>query len=79
MYWATKAIVYIGSTATAILGAMEPLTAVFFGVTVFGEALGAREVAGLVLIIVSVSFVVAGGNVAAPLIRFRKLFPKLRK
>ena len=79
MYWATKAIVYIGSTATAILGAMEPLTAVFFGVTVFGEALGAREVAGLVLIIVSVSFVVAGGNIAAPLIRFRKLFPKLRK
>lgn len=79
MYCATKAIVYIGSTATAILGALEPLTAVFFGVTLFGETLGGRDIAGLVLIIVSVTFVVAGGNIAAPLVRFRKLFPKLRK
>lgn len=79
MYCATKAIVYIGSTATAILGALEPLTAVFFGVTLFGETLGGRDIAGLVLIIVSVTFVVAGGNIAAPLVRFRKLFPKLKK
>jgi drug/metabolite transporter (DMT)-like permease len=62
MSCATKAIVYIGSTSTAILGALEPLTAVFFGITVFGEALGARDVLGLVLIIVSVTFVVAGGK-----------------
>lgn len=79
MYCATKAIVYIGSTSTAILGALEPLTAVFFGITIFGETLGGRDIAGLVLIIVSVTFVVAGGNIAAPLVRFRKLFPKLRK
>ena len=79
MYCATQAIVYIGSTSTAILGALEPLTAVFFGITVFGETLCGRDVAGLVLIIVSVSFVVAGGNIAAPLVRFRKLFPKLKK
>ena len=62
MYCATKAIVYIGSTSTAILGALEPLTAVFFGITVFGETLGARDILGLVLIIVSVTFVVAGGR-----------------
>lgn len=79
MYCATKAIVYIGSTSTAILGALEPLAAVFFGITIFGETLGDRDIAGLVLIIVSVTFVVAGGNIAAPLVRFRKLFPKLRK
>ena len=79
MYCATQAIVYIGSTSTAILGALEPLTAVFFGITVFGETLCGRDIAGLVLIIVSVSFVVAGGNIAAPLVRFRKLFPKLKK
>ena len=62
MYCATKAIVYIGSTSTAILGALEPLTAVFFGIMVFGETLGIRDVAGLLLIIVSVTFVVAGKN-----------------
>lgn len=62
MYCATKAIVYIGSTSTAILGALEPLTAVFFGIMVFGETLGIRDVAGLLLIIVSVTFVVVGKN-----------------
>ena len=58
MLCATKAIVYVGSTATAILGALEPVTAVFFGVTVFGETLTGRSVAGLLLIIVSVTAVV---------------------
>lgn len=32
----TSAIQYIGSTPTAILGALEPVTAVFFGVMIFG-------------------------------------------
>ena len=58
MLCATKAIVYVGSTATAILGALEPLTAVFFGVTLFGESLTARSVAGLLLIVISVTAVV---------------------
>ncbi len=79
MYCATKAIVYIGSTATAILGALEPLTAVFFGVALFGETLSGRNVAGLLLIIISVTFVVAGSKISSPLVRFKKLFPKLSK
>ena len=58
MLCATKAIVYVGSTATAILGALEPVTAVFFGVAVFGETLTGRSVAGLLLIIISVTAVV---------------------
>lgn len=73
----TKAIQYIGSTPTAILGAMEPLTAVFFGVTVFGEILTFRLSCGIILIIMAVILIVAGNNVTAYLIRFRKLFPKL--
>ncbi len=73
----TSAIQYIGSTPTAILGALEPLTAIFFGVVVFGETLTLRESAGLVLIIVAVTFVIAGGNITTHLIRFRKLFPRL--
>ncbi|MBE6245933.1 MAG: DMT family transporter [Bacteroidales bacterium] len=79
MYCATKAIVYIGSTATAILGALEPVTAVLFGITLFGETLQGRGVAGLLLIIVSVTMVVAGGNISSALVRFKKLFPKLKK
>lgn len=55
----TRAIHYIGSTPTAILGALEPVTAVIIGVTVFGEQLTLREIGGIVLILVAVSFVVA--------------------
>ena len=55
----TRAIYYIGSTPTAILGALEPVTAVIIGVTVFGEQLTLREIGGIVLIVVAVSFVVA--------------------
>lgn len=73
----TLAIQYIGSTPTAILGALEPLTAVFFGVLVFGESLTPRICCGIILIILAVSLIIAGSNVTGYLVRFRKLFPKL--
>ena len=73
----TGAIQYIGSTPTAILGALEPVTAIFFGMAVFGESLTVRESFGLVMIIVAVTFVIAGGNITSQLVRFRKLFPRL--
>lgn len=73
----TGAIQYIGSTPTAILGALEPVTAIFFGIAVFGESLTIRESFGLVMIIVAVTFVIAGGNITSQLVRFRKLFPRL--
>lgn len=73
----TAAIQCIGSTPTAILGALEPLTAVLFGVTVFGERLTPRICLGMALIIGAVSLVVAGGSVSAALLRLRKLFPRL--
>lgn len=73
----TQAIQYIGSTPTAILGALEPLTAVFFGVTVFGESLTVRVGCGIMMIVFAVTIIVAGSNVTAYLVRFRKLFPKL--
>lgn len=75
----TQAIQYIGSTPTAILGALEPLTAVFFGVTVFGEALTPRLMFGIVMIIAAVSALVAGGSITSHLIRFKKMFPRLRR
>lgn len=73
----TGAIQYIGSTPTAILGALEPVTAIFFGIAVFGESLTVRESFGLVMIIVAVTFVIAGGNITSQPVRFRKLFPRL--
>ena len=73
----TGAIQYIGSTPTAILGALEPVTAIFFGIAVFGESLTVRESFGLVMIIVAVTFVIAGGNITSQLVRFRKLCPRL--
>lgn len=53
------AIQRIGSTQTAIIGAMEPLTAVIIGVTVFGEQLTTRSVIGIVMIVVAVTLAVA--------------------
>lgn len=73
----TGAIQYIGSTPTAILSALEPVTVIFFGIAVFGESLTVRESFGLVMIIVAVTFVIAGGNITSQLVRFRKLFPRL--
>ncbi len=74
----TRAIQYIGSTPTAILGALEPVTAVIIGITVFGEKLTPRSATGIVLIIVAVTLVVAGGSVGKLLMRLRKLFPRIK-
>lgn len=61
----TKSIHYIGSTPAAILGALEPLTALVIGVTVFGEALTPRIVCGILLILTAVMLVIMG----KPLVR----------
>ncbi len=74
----TRAIQYIGSTPPAILGALEPVTAVIIGITVFGEKLTPRSATGIVLIIVAVTLVVAGGSVGKHLMRLRKLFPRIK-
>ncbi len=73
----TAAIQRIGSTPTAILGALEPVTAIFFGITVFGETLTSRDVLGLILIIVAVTLVVGGSKTSVYLIRLRRLFPRI--
>jgi len=73
----TSAIQYIGSTPTAILGALEPVTAVIIGVTVFGEALTPRILCGILMIIAAVTLIIAGGRITLHLVRFRKMFPRL--
>ena len=56
----------IGATPTAILGALEPVTAVFFGVTVFGERLTLRLIIGILLIIGAVTLIVLRKTEAKP-------------
>lgn len=52
------AIKLIGSTKTAILGALEPLTAIFFGVIFFHEHLTFRIVIGVIAILIGVLSIV---------------------
>ena len=56
----TKATHYIGSTPTAILGALEPVTALFFGVLVFGEQLTPRIILGILMVITAVTLIIGG-------------------
>ena len=54
----TIAIHNIGSTPTAILGALEPVTALFFGVMLFNEQLTPRILLGIVLVLTAVTLIV---------------------
>lgn len=54
-----KAIKYIGSTYAAILGALEPVTAVMLGVVVFGERPTIVEIIGMIIIFVAVTLIIA--------------------
>lgn len=55
----TRAITIIGSTPAAILGALEPLTAVVVGALVFGEVITFRIAVGFVLILGAVTLIIA--------------------
>ena len=56
MVYAAK---YVGSTTTAILGALEPLTAVLIGIFVFQEAFTLNLALGIVLILAAVVIIAA--------------------
>lgn len=49
-----KAIDLIGSTPTAVMGALEPMTAVMVGVIAFGEVLTPIRILGILMILVAV-------------------------
>ena len=55
MVYAAK---YVGSTPTAILGALEPLTAVLIGIFVFNEPFTVNLAIGIVLILGAVMIIV---------------------
>ncbi|MDE5812056.1 MAG: DMT family transporter [Muribaculaceae bacterium] len=73
------AIKQIGSTATAIFGALEPVVAVVLSVLLLGQGITGNEIIGGVLIILATTIVVAGNSVDNALLRVRKMFPSRRK
>lgn len=58
----TFGIKFIGATKTAIIGALEPLTALFFGVLIFEEVLTFKIICGIGLILSGVILVVLHKN-----------------
>ncbi|MCQ2608014.1 MAG: DMT family transporter [Bacteroidales bacterium] len=54
------AVKNIGSTPTAIMGALEPITAVTIGIIVFDEVITIRILFGIVLILTAVTMIVIG-------------------
>ena len=72
----TRAIQLIGSTPTAILGALEPVSAVLLSVLVLGQAITMQDIIGGSLIVIDTTIVICAGPVDKAILRMRKMFPK---
>lgn len=72
----TMAIRCIGSTPTAIFGALEPVTAVVLSIVTLGQTITPRELCGGMLIILATTLVVASDRIDKMLLRVRKLYPR---
>lgn len=77
LYCTTAAIQCIGSTPTAIFGALEPVTAVILSILLLNQSITAQELTGGLLIVIATSMIVASDPIEHTLLRMRKLFPKL--
>lgn len=56
------AVKHIGSTTTAVLGCMEPLTAVVMGILFLGESCNPMQALGIGIILVAVTTVIVARN-----------------
>lgn len=68
-----QAVHHIGSTLTAVLGAMEPVTAVMVGVWLFGEPFTANLALGIFLIIVAVTMIILSKYIRKSLQEIKRL------
>jgi len=75
----SAAIQRVGSTPVAILGALEPVTAVAIAVLLFNEALTPRLAFGMIMVIVAVTLIIGGPDLAQRILRVRKLFPRIKR
>ena len=71
----SAAIHIIGSTPTAIFGALEPVTAVILSVVFLGQSITTREIIGGLLIVVATTIVVTSNSVDKIILHVRKFFP----
>lgn len=72
----TRAIQLIGSTPTAILGALEPVSAVILSVLVLGQTITTRDIWGGILIILATTLAIADKSVDKLILKVRKMFPR---
>lgn len=72
----TRAIQLIGSTPTAILGALEPVSAVILSVAVLGQEITLRDIGGGTLIVIATVIVIADKSVDKLILHVRKMFPR---
>ena len=70
------AIKKIGSTTTAIMGCVEPVTAVMMGVLILSEPLFMHHIVGIALILTSVSFVILSDKLTP---KFKQLAMKIAR
>lgn len=75
----TAAIQRIGSTSTAIFGALEPVTAVVLSVLILHQGLDSGELVGGLLILAATTMTVLSDRLDRVLLRTRRMFPRLRK
>ena len=73
----TRAIQLIGSTPTAILGALEPVSAIILSVTVLGQSITVRDILGGLLIVLATTIVIGDKSVDRLILHVRKMFPKI--
>jgi len=76
LFCTTRAIQLIGSTPTAILGALEPVTAVIMSFFVLGQPVSLTEICGGLLIIVATTIVVGDKGVEKAILHVKKMFPR---
>lgn len=72
----TRAIQLIGSTPTAILGALEPVTAVVLSVFILHQEITLNEIIGGFLIVIATIIVISSKRVDNFLLHVRKMFPR---
>lgn len=72
----SAAIHIIGSTPTAIFGALEPVTAVFLSVVFLGQPITGMEILGGLLIVAATLIVITGNSVDRAILHVRKMFPR---
>lgn len=79
LFCTTIAIQSIGSTPTAIFGALEPVTALVLSVFALGQIITPREIVGALIVCLATTLVIVGDSLEVQLLRVRKLFPARRR